>query len=163
MCEQCVVDALASKDQVIPGYYLIQARRDGNLMKKGQWGLVHCNDPDVVWSARPDIDPSIGQEENADPIPGEITWIDSMASAEEEVENSCAYIMNGWRLIESCRKAGYDPDKNGCRFFAWLFHRLGEYVRENPPIHHGGIPLPHHDALFQNQIEDELKLGTTWI
>ena len=46
MCEQCLVNPLYF-GEVLPGWYLIRARRDGDIMKVGDWGMIQCNDPTI--------------------------------------------------------------------------------------------------------------------
>jgi len=62
MCEQCCANTqtyILSEEEthVFPGIFLVRATEDGMQMKKGDWGLVRCNDPDVFWSKDPEKDP----------------------------------------------------------------------------------------------------------
>lgn len=55
MCTQCVVNPIYY-GEVAPGWWLIRARKDevgDDGMKVGDWGLVECNDPSIVFSVTP--------------------------------------------------------------------------------------------------------------
>ena len=56
MCLQCVTLALSyetpEKCYVLPGFSLMQAIRDDDGWRAGQWGLVQINDPDVTFYGR---------------------------------------------------------------------------------------------------------------
>lgn len=136
MCEQCMAETRIL-GQPIPGWYLVRAKRDGNWMRKGDWGLVECNDPTYVFSTTPWIDPVHGwtddqinaatQEEN-DLMD---KWMDDMYAFEEQLAKFDAGVDAGWRLIEACREAGFKPGINADGSCAnWLFHQLGKLVAD---------------------------------
>ena len=45
MCLQCMANAKTIIEDVIPGYTLVQATKDARGFRRGQYGLVQCNDP----------------------------------------------------------------------------------------------------------------------
>ncbi len=55
MCTQCVVNPIYY-GEIAPGWWLMRARKDeGGLdgMKAGEWGIVECNDPTIVFDVTP--------------------------------------------------------------------------------------------------------------
>lgn len=149
MCEQCLTDCILWSD-VLPGWSLIQARHDGSEMKKGQWGLLQCNDPDFIWSGRPNEDPfahwSEWRVDNS--LPEEWatfeTWVDQISKFEKELLKARS-IDSFFRLGHSARKAGFKDDQS---FASWLLARLGKHIRKHQPTHHSGHKLPYADEDF---------------
>lgn len=54
MCTQCLVNPFYY-GEVMPGWFLIRARRASSDMDVKDWGLVECNDPSIVFSTTPYI------------------------------------------------------------------------------------------------------------
>jgi hypothetical protein len=153
MCTQCCVDAqffLLNPDgsvddykDLLPGWALFRATRDGAAMKAGQWGLVQCNDPDFVWDDAPIPDPCHGLSDdeyenelkNKEVSELDREFIDRAQRFDRKLVESTAAVDSVWRLVESGRKMGYDPDTGGT-FAYWLFHRMGVWVRDHQPISH---------------------------
>lgn len=55
MCTQCVVNPIYY-GEIAPGWFLMRARKDeGGTegMRVGEWGLVECNDPTIVFDVTP--------------------------------------------------------------------------------------------------------------
>lgn len=134
MCEQCVADT-KNYCEPIPGWLLVRAQKDGNYMKKDDWGLVECNDPTFLFKTTPWIDPvhnwtddQINALQSDDPQYILMDkWLDDMCQFQDELNKCNAGIDAGWRLIEACKKAGYDPSNDGsCA--NWLFHHLGGLI-----------------------------------
>jgi hypothetical protein len=119
MCEQCVAEAV-QHGEVLPGWVLIRASRDGNLMKAGQWGLVSGNDPDYVWSATPRPEPPCQD-------PQWSAWSEEARHFEEALR---ADPPTGYLLYAAARQAGFIPEG---RFAFWLFGRLGRHLSERGP------------------------------
>jgi hypothetical protein len=67
MCEQCITKCLYYDGLFLNTYKVIKAQEDGNMMKKGDYGLVRCNDPDFVFSVEPTC-PLISMEISDDDI-----------------------------------------------------------------------------------------------
>lgn len=139
MCEQCAAKTLSWA--CLPGWALVFARIDGNMLKAGQWGLLRCNDPDVIFNTRPMMDP-----EDSEALPGvkarEISeWDEQARNFDHELKLSPEA---GVALIEAAKQAGYglmsvSIDSDGSRaieknFSEWLFHRLGAVIKDRKPI-----------------------------
>lgn len=117
MCEQCIVNPLYF-GEVLPGWFLIRARRQGSMMEVGDWGMVQCNDPTFVWSSTP----KMTKEE-----------FDGFVYLPEDFEESLyMYVTNGYDLLISAIKVGYNREEHG-RFSQWLFWHLSEYIRNTEP------------------------------
>lgn len=123
MCEQCVTEA-TDHGEVLPGWILIRATRDGNIMQADQWGLVSGNDPDYFWSVTPRPEP---HEQSAE-------WSAWSREALEFEKALMADPATGYLLHSAAGQAGYVPE-GGSRFGFWLFRRLGDHLakREPPP------------------------------
>lgn len=117
MCEQCLVNPLYF-GEVLPGWYLIRARRDGNDMKVGEWGMVQCNDPTFTWMTTP----KVTKEE----------YEDMLYLPEDFDEALYMNPINGHNLITSAIEAGYSRKEHG-HFSFWLFWYLSEFIRNNEP------------------------------
>ena len=109
MCEQCLVNPLFY-GEVIPGWYLIKARRESSSMRVGDWGLLRINNPDFIWSTF-DFEPS---DENA------ITFYDCWSCAPE----------TGHALFSSALKAGFTEDDS---LFYWLGSKIQEHIKNTIP------------------------------
>jgi len=157
MCEQCVTDAqffllkedgsIDSYKNLLPGWALFQAAKDGCDMEKGEWGLVQCNNPDFIWSVDPIPNPyyelSAAEEKKASENPANKKQYKLFTDRVNEFAESLntPYPVVAWRLVDSAKKMGFDPNANGLLRF-WLFHRLGMWVKEHKPIHHGDGRIP---------------------
>lgn len=110
-------------------------------MKKDQWGLVDCNDPDVIFTitARPNPFWNLTTEE-ADLLPKELSDIDYewLVSAEKFSEEFWMGIEAPRLSLHICSRFmlqalehGFDPKsrhRNKSQFELWLFQKLGEYM-----------------------------------
>jgi len=130
MCEQCLVNPLEF-GEVFPGFWLMRARRDGDSWKKGQWGLVECNDPTYVWYSTPgsteklwDYPDEFPQAFDADPV-------------------------SGYRLVKAAMTKGYDPDEGG--FMPWLWAYLSEYI-QMAEVKEGGDPFPSREEMYPSDL-----------
>lgn len=155
MCEQCVAETTLyvgpGDADVLPGFGLVRATKDGWLMKKGDWGLVHVNDPDYWWSPTPVEDPLDGlSDEEIDKLPPEAFKTDDYDTATEKIddalsgrspsmlEKDChAYprFEDAARLYDAAKQAGYDRARDG-RFAAWLCHRLAIFLKTAKAYEH---------------------------
>jgi hypothetical protein len=55
MCTQCIVNPFYYGD-IAPGWFLIRARREETgVMEIGDWGLVECDNPNIVFKTTPFI------------------------------------------------------------------------------------------------------------
>ena len=108
MCEQCLVNPVYF-GEVLPGYNLARARRDGNDWKKGEWGLIECNDPTYRWTS----------------VPKETEWY--MDIPDDFIEgitaNQPAFFT--YKLVKTAIEAGYTEDEN---FELWLFNHIAKFL-----------------------------------
>lgn len=136
MCEQCATEAVlfrinkstgVEEDGPLPGYALMQATQDGLMMKAGQFGLVRCNDPDLIWTIRPIADTPLTED----------AYFEGVIVFEEElsIRHSLSWLHIAPDLVQAALKVGYDRAKDGS-FPHWLFNRLGAWLDTHDPIHH---------------------------
>jgi len=126
MCEQCYTQSV-TLGEVVPGLILIQAKKDGRHMKAGDYGLVRSNDPDVIWTDRPEPDPYEGRpdEDFGTVLAGEV-WQAKVQefTAQCNTQLGPMGLTTGFRIGLLCQAAGYDHTKDG-KLEYWLFHRMG--------------------------------------
>lgn len=147
MCIQCLTEALVWKKQVLPGYYLMKAQVDYlPVIKKGMYGLIRCNDPDVVWDVEPMIDPLHGMsDEEIESISEDSAEWKAHGQFLETAQNFCEWFRldydrvgskyKNWGLdpevayniIHACKIAGYDKDKDGA-FEYWLLNHIARFL-----------------------------------
>lgn len=128
MCEQCIVNPL-SFGEVLPGIYLMRARRDGNEMNAGDWGLVYCNGPFFVWS---------GTREKPNP---ECSYSESDMS--DEFSQMMVDPRTGYDLFTKAFAFGFDPNKHN--FTAWFWEHIFNHVDATEP-QVDDDPFPRLDA-----------------
>lgn len=126
MCEQCVTSCVVWRD-VLPGWTLMRAQKDGNIMEAGQYGLLRCNDPDAVWTGAPQIEPPEGR-------PSE--WGDYVDGIGEFKEALVLRPEVGWELTKAAMERGYSSDEHGLLSF-WLWDHLAKCMKQSWPRHHG--------------------------
>jgi hypothetical protein len=145
MCEQCLA-ATESFGEVVPGYSLHRATRDGGTMRAGDWGLVHMNDPSLTWRAPLEIDPFFAATDDdftAAPRDTDRAFWASVNTFEAELDDRMPAplgLMESWRIVQACISAGYDPDVHGWRVTAWLMHRMATHFAAC-----GGHPIPDEE------------------
>ena len=129
MCLQCDTEA-ENLGEVVPGIVLMRAMKGCNQWEKGWYGLVESNDPFFVfdpWKHTLRPDPMFNWSDEAINASTreqtDIAW-QWMEDAEKFREALVLEILEGWRLVEACKKGGYKPESDGCPAM-WLFHRLG--------------------------------------
>lgn len=49
MCEQCSAGCKTYNKKIFDKYFLVVATKDGDVMEKGDYGLVVCNDPEFLF------------------------------------------------------------------------------------------------------------------
>ena len=124
-------------------------RRDGDQMKRGDWGLVRINNPVFVWQDDPRKDPGRGLSE------AEQEAYDNSLSAEEfqasldrdrhfkSIFAGCSpYI--GWSLMQACIDAGYQIGEGAVEF--WLEDHLTRHIATHEPQDDGGLAGEHDDG-----------------
>ena len=139
MCEQCVANA-HGWIEILPGWQLCRAHKNGNDMKAGQWGLLTCNDPSLILVTDPRTN---------------------------EHEDCCAYEMftglggvqvySGiwFSVLKAAKIAGYSDNDGSLE--SWLMERICKLVKE----HLGKVPFPinRSDGAFgvvDTAMEDDL-------
>jgi hypothetical protein len=112
MCEQCEANTEILVRDVIPGWHLLRATRNGDYMEKYDWGLVNINDPAFYWKSPPvySDSPSFNR------IKCEI----------EEALESTPDIM--FRFCEALKEAGYTIEQGNIA--AWLTHRMASALNQ---------------------------------
>ncbi|MFA6235559.1 MAG: hypothetical protein WC824_15425 [Bacteroidota bacterium] len=121
--------------EIVPGWTLIRAKRDGLEMKTDQWGLVWQNGPSFIWTPDPKEDPCEGRSED------EIDNFTTEQDAETEIfmdlaETFMTEIRHSQgadfrmieRLVLSCREAGWDESCETIEL--WLFSRMGRVIQK---------------------------------
>lgn len=137
MCEQCLIAPLVWRD-VLPGWTLVRARRQGNIMEVGHWGLIEMNDPTFIWTGKPRRDPTRGMDEAQEAAYWEAVTqeqLDELSAHESDVREVFSEIspMTGWKLVDACLRAGYKPDRDGA-VELWLEDRLARHIEATPPF-----------------------------
>ena len=135
MCEQCSAATVnyVGKDgnQVLPGYFLVRATKDGREMKNGDWGLVVCNDPDFIWSITPVCDPDDGlTDEQIDALPDDKMRYRAWEKANRKLKKSLdsASFDSSIRLGNAMRDVGYVPDNDGIASW-WLCNYIAKFLK----------------------------------
>lgn len=114
MCEQCVVNPLYF-GQPIPGYTLILARREGNDMPLGSWGLVECNDPTFTFTFDFNLQPDTDG------------WTDALWKVWRDFN---VHPTAGYDLVTACMSIGYSK---GDIFIEWLMLHLRSWLIKTQP------------------------------
>lgn len=134
MCEQCLTWPI-SFGNPLPGYKLMRARRDGNDWKRGEWGLIQCNDPTFTWKKTPTPSPTWGMTDEEEEAALEAMGDDhpdryralGLGLGDFEKAFNCSPTQ-GYELIAAAKKRGYNPKKHGF-FTYWFFDYLGEWLK----------------------------------
>lgn len=141
MCELCTAktEYLGSP---LPGWHLSRATKNGDWMRKGQYGLTISNDPAYVWNDAPEVTPLAELAGRKKPFEKrskkEQAVIARYRTAVYRFRDAFSegHPVYGWRLIEAMRKVGFTPDKGGFEF--WLFEHLGRhlarYAKKHPKV-----------------------------
>jgi hypothetical protein len=136
MCEQCSAQT-KTYGEVVPGWWLVQATKEGNMMKPDDFGLVACNDPDFIWplALAPQKDPAFDMtEEEFDNMTEDVgkAWDDFQDYTEKLSEHfSCDPIV-GYSLMQGVYQAGYSRKEYGYNYMGWLSHRMAVVIERNP-------------------------------
>lgn len=126
MCLQCTAQSVKIVQDVIPGFSLCLATVDTPEWKAGQYGLVECNDPTVIFDgplARDNTAGMTDDEINALPEDQQ-SLLDAFLTAGERFEEQLEMDPNtGYRLVCACIENGYRPEEDG-RVAHWLMHHM---------------------------------------
>ena len=120
MCEQCLVNPI-EYGEVLPGWFLIRATKDGMLMNAGEFGLVQTNSPAFTFSQVPEVeDASISDGH-------ELLWFAKAGVFESELMKDASFD-EVCLLGKACYDAGYTTDSGF--MYMWLFNHLGEIINK---------------------------------
>jgi hypothetical protein len=102
-------------------------------MQKGDWGLVHSNDPDYWWKLTPVEDPDYGltpeQIDAREDGPQDVLFDAAVVNLREALdEGKCPRFDVAVRLYEAATKAGYSAKEHGS-FAYWLCHHLAVFLK----------------------------------
>jgi len=140
MCECCSADTIDIAE-IAEGWILVQARKDGNYMKKGEYALQNFNDPDFYFDVVPVEDPSRGfSDDELDGMTAEEDKkLDEFWEIVEKIEKKLVTDpVTGHMFYEACLKSGYDSELHGRRFTSWLTDTMAIAIK----THH----LPPHNV-----------------
>ena len=132
MCEQCLADVIVFKEQPFRGWTLMRATKDGHIMKAGQWGVAMGDDPSIVWTNTPIIDPCPDSDIDygSDDI-GAWREFDREVETFRDAINCTPNV--GYDLVSAAITAGYSRDEDGWLEF-WLFDYLAKFIANNPTV-----------------------------
>lgn len=140
MCEQCVAGCIGY-GEVVPGIYFVKATKDGHYMKAGDYGLVICNDPFVVFDIEPVIDPCFEMSDDQLEEFSDYSSADRFQSAAQKMREELAVgIWEGYRVMLGAIKAGYDQDKHGY-IEMYLMHKMALMIQAGPSWDGNGNPI----------------------
>jgi hypothetical protein len=135
MCEQCSAET-KSYGEVVPGWSLHQATKDGNFMKKGDFGLINYNDPSIIWPGHlvPIKDPSFEM------TPEQL----DLMTEEQDIKfyefHNLIYSLrpffecdpvSGYSIIYSMLQSGFNPEKHKWMYLDWLVHKMALLIESN--------------------------------
>lgn len=117
MCEMCECDR-EYYGEPIPGWHLGRARKDGDVLKAGEWFLVTMNSPSFWWYVKP--------------IPDNDSMEQAVTFDQFCEEIQIRSIDEAWELMEAARLSGGYIREEGGSFQFWLFNFLGRFLEKNP-------------------------------
>lgn len=134
MCLQCVTEAeIFANDpddcEVLPGYALVRATKNAPEWAKGEWGLVRCNDPDLIWAGEileaPD---GWGDDDKLDNDPAHQRYFDAVSALGYALDD-----MSFGETMSLVSALGISP-KSAHTFDVadQLMQRLAPFVQDHP-------------------------------
>ena len=117
--------------EVVPGWHLVQLLEtkpenpnylvNSFVMREGDFGLTFCNDPSFVFSMPP-------MAEASDDCSDEDwqAYLPTLMHYRERLNG--AYALVSYKLVDSCVKAGFDPNKAGLA--CWLADRMYKVLED---------------------------------
>ena len=130
MCLQCTTNAVTIKENVLPGFTLMQSQKDQVGWPKGAYALVEMNDPTFFFAGPLLKDPTDGLSEE------EALRVDTKAydaffhAADELGPHLILDAVTGHRLVQACIACGYSSVDHGHLQY-WLLHYLPTQVEAN--------------------------------
>ena len=148
MCEQCMAET-DLWENVLPGWHLVRANKDGRVMEKGDWGLVIQNDPTFVFETTPIKDPTAKMtDKEIDALPKDsplhdraelfletsrkiMIEMNEYLSLEYPIEDFPCVPLNVWsELYKAIEAAGYKKETYSDAAY-WLCNYLAEYLEQH--------------------------------
>lgn len=143
MCMQCFTKALVWRKEILPGYKLMLARQDYQGIRRGMYGLVRSNDPDVVWEVEPITDPLAGVD-TAELEDNSILWkqdsnfMQAVAAFSEWLRIDPAALISGqakglcievaYNIVDACIRSGYNKEQHGL-VASWLLNHIAIFLQ----------------------------------
>lgn len=166
MCEQCMAGT-NSWGEVLPGFVLMRATRDGNTMARGEWGLVVCNDPSFIFSTPRPCPSGIPWEtfNKDESFDAEEQWYKEVDVFKEDLiastlnyDGEISY-QEMFNLRDAYTAAGLCQE-HGDSFFANLYHYLGLVIEQNPePLYRSHDDQGYSLTSIREQADRILGLG----
>lgn len=131
MCEQCCASTICI-GELVPGWFLVLATKDGAVMKAGNYGLLRINDPDFIFTVKPVKDKfyHLSDEEiNHLPLVDFLSNTRKLGEVHYSIYDSlkCSPEI-GYKLYCSCIKTGYKEDDDTLEY--WLINKMGQMIEE---------------------------------
>jgi hypothetical protein len=149
MCLQCTAEARILLEHAIPGYALMVATKDTEEWHTGQYGLVHINDPDFIWTGDPLIDPTeeVSDEEwdalsNDDPRRFAFDRLVDLVESMKPCFKTDP--MTGFSFIQACMQDGYTPALHGRVVLYWFIDHIARKLEANKNNSAHQYPFAHH-------------------
>lgn len=136
MCSQCLTEA-ESFGQILPpqlvllsenpphmegAWYLMRATKDeydhdnDDYWMKGEWGLVQSNNPSCLYNGQ-FYDSHEEEEKHFESLQALDDALDSMD------------VMTSYKFVAACKRAGYNPEKDGHRVASWFMDHAANYLK----------------------------------
>lgn len=132
MCEQCSA-ATVTYGTVVPGVILARATAKGLSMEPGDWGLIRCNDPDVIFRGEFVKDPGDGEDDDS-------AFWEAFFRFRDAFRVSPTI---GWEIGEAAKSVGWDRKEEWLETF--LYDRCVE-LAEKGPVTVETTPSTNRDA-----------------
>ena len=129
MCEQCLTN-IWNFGEVLPELWVVRARRDGEIMEAGDWGLVLCNDPSIVWEKTPLVDPTYGMSKdeknmywNNNPEDDPYNFFPDRMFFDVDMDDTIT-------IFQKATENGYNQEQHG-KLSLWLWQKVAHHIKNN--------------------------------
>jgi len=124
MCLQCTTNAILVKENIIPGYNLMESQVGHIDWPGGLYGLVRSNDPDfVLYDLLSDPTNDMSDNEIAALADDDPRWIQHEEHTRlcfDEAKRFVCDPMKGYSFVNACIQAGYKPQEHGSNVIMWF-------------------------------------------